>query len=299
MPRPWSEYSRREWRRLKPLIERYKYAGYQWQMARALRRPPAAGDLAALTAQIGGRQVLVTIAFNDPGFVGRQIALVERHVAGCVHVIADNSTDEAAARQIEQSAAAAGRPYLRLHRSPWTKPEYGGRSHGLAMTWVWRNLLRPARPTAFGFLDHDIFPMRPTDPFGSLEGHVVAGQVRDRSSGHGRWYLWAGFCLFQFDAVRRCALNFSVDWAAGLDTGGANWFSLYRRLRPSDVNDLGVRYEPICSDSPVELQLEWIGDWLHGGNFSLPLGIPHAQRIALLALKRDALETRLLAALGG
>jgi hypothetical protein len=298
LPRPWSEYSAREWTRLRPLVERYKYAGYQLQVARALRQPPAGGDLATLSERIAGQSVLVAIAFNDPGFVERQIALVKRHVAGCVHLIADNSTDEAAARQIAATAASARCAYLRLRPGPWTKPEQGGRSHGLAMSWVWRNLLRPARPATFAFIDHDIFPTRPTDPFAPLHDHVVAGQVRDRSGGHGRWYLWAGFCFFRFDAVEHRALNFSLDWAAGLDTGGANWFSLYRHLQPSDVDDLSVRYEPIGGDGEVELRLEWIGDWLHAGNFSLPLSLLEAERAALMARKREALEARLSAALG-
>ena len=141
MPRPWSEYTIREWSRLRPLVERYKYAAYQLQMAYRLRLPAAGGDLAALKARIAGRRVLVTIAFNDPGFVKRQVALVERNVTDCVHLIADNSTDAAAAAQIAVAAAATGCVYLRSLRGPWLRPEQGGRSHGLAMTWVWRNLL--------------------------------------------------------------------------------------------------------------------------------------------------------------
>jgi len=298
VPRPWSEYSVREWTRLRPLVERYKYAGYQLQMSRRLRQPAAGGDLAALKARIAGRRVLVAIAFNDVGFVERQIALVRRNVADCVHLIADNSTHTAAARQIQQIANAADCAYLRLPPGPWLKPEQGGRSHGLAMTWVWRNLLRHGRPAAFGFIDHDIFPMRPTDPFAVLLDHVVAGQARDRSGGHGRWYLWAGFCFFRFDAVEHRALNFSLDWAAGLDTGGANWFSLYRHLQPEEVADLGVQHEPIGGDGEAELRLEWVGDWLHAGNFSLPLSLPAAERRLLMEHKRALLEQRLAGALG-
>ena len=296
MPRPWSEYSVREWTRLRPLVERYRYAGYQLQMALRLRQPPAGGDLAALKSRIAGRRVLVAIAFNDPGFVERQIALVRRNVTDCVHLIADNSTDAAASGRIEAIAAAAGCDYLRLRPGPWLKPDQGGRSHGLAMTWVWRNLLRPARPAAVGFIDHDIFPMRPNDPFALLRDHAVAGQVRNRSGGRDRWYLWAGFCFFRFDAVERRALNFSLDWAAGLDTGGANWFSLYRHLQPQEVSDLGVRHEPIGGEA--ELRLEWVGDWLHAGNFSVPLSLPETARRRLIDRKRTVLEQRLAAALG-
>ena len=300
MPRPWSEYSAREWTRLRPLVERYKYAGYQARMALHLRRPPARGDLAALRARFAGRRVLVAIAFNDPGFVEKQVALVERNAPGLVHLIADNSTDEAAADLIEKVAASRGCAYLRLRPGPWRKPEQGGRSHALAMTWVWRNLLRPARPASFGFIDHDIFPVRPTDPFAPLADHAVAGQVRDRSGGRGRWYLWAGFCFFRFDAVERNALDFSLDWAAGLDTGGANWFSLYRHLQPADVFDTGVSFEPLEPHlaGGAASSLEWIGDWLHAGNFSLPLTLPDDERRELIARKRRVLDARLAAALG-
>src|SRR5580658_3714076 len=139
VPRPWSEYSVREWTRLRPLVERYKYAGYQLQMAYRLRQPAVGADLAALKSRIAGRRVLVAIAFNDAGFVERQIALVRRNVSECIHLIADNSTDSAAAGQIEAIAAAARCDYLRLRPGPWLTPEQGGRSHGLAITWVWRN----------------------------------------------------------------------------------------------------------------------------------------------------------------
>ena len=93
------------------------------------------------------------------------------------------------------------------------------------------HLLRDGRPAAFGFIDHDLFPMRPTDPFAPLAQHPVAGQVRDKSGG-ARWFLWAGYCFYRFSAVERLPLDFSLDWNAGLDTGGANWFVLYRHLAP-------------------------------------------------------------------
>jgi hypothetical protein len=299
VPRPWPEYSAREWRHLRPLVERYKYARYQARVAAHVRRSAAKGDVAALRSRIAGQQVLVAVAFDDPGFVERQIALVRRNVPGCLHLIADNSADEAAAARIEAAASSAGCAYVKLRPGPWRKPEDGGRSHALAMNWVWRNLLRPARPAAFGFIDHDIFPMRPTDPFAQLGQHAVVGQLRNRS-GRERWYLWAGFCFFRFDAVQRTKLNFSLDWAAGLDSGGANWFSLYRRLAPADVLDTGMTVEAIAHDlGDHALRLEWIGAWLHLGNFNVPLSLPEPLRRELMARKQRVVDERLAAALKG
>jgi hypothetical protein len=45
---------------------------------------------------------------------------------------------------------------------------------------------------------------------------------------------------------------------------------------------------------PVEVaRLEWIGDWLHAGNFSTPLGMPAERREALRAKKRALLDQKL------
>ena len=297
MPRPWPEYSAREWARLRPLVERYKYVRYQALVAIHVRRSAAKGDIAALRSRIAGQRVMVAVAFNDAGFVERQTALAKRNTPGCLHLIADNSSDPAASARIETAANESGCAYVKLRPGPWRKPEDGGRSHALAMNWVWRNLLRPARPLAFGFIDHDNFPLRATDPFAPLEDHAVAGQVRNRS-GRERWYLWAGFCFFRFDAVEHRALNFSLDWAAGLDTGGANWFSLYRHLAAAEVFDAGMRVEPIAHDlGDHDLRLEWIGEWLHLGNFNVPLSLSEPLRRELAALKLSVVEERLSAAL--
>ncbi|MFI4935671.1 MAG: hypothetical protein ACHP7N_13695 [Caulobacterales bacterium] len=296
MPRPWSEYTARERRRLRPLVDRYKHARYQARMALHLRRPPASGDLGSLKGSIAGRRVIITIAFNDSEVVGWQAPLIARHVSNCYHLIADNSSDDEAARRIEAIARLNGCGYLRLPRGPWTKPEDGGRSHGLAMTWTWRNLVRLARPAAFGFIDHDIFPMKSANPFEPLATHAVAGRLR-RAGETGRWNLWAGFCFYRFDAVQAVDLDFSLDWAAGLDTGGGNWARLYRRLDAEQVFDTGVSFEAVDPGASIDIaRFEWIGDWLHKGNFSTPLDLAPGRREALLARKRALLLERLTAA---
>lgn len=297
MPRPWSDYSLREWLEIKPFEQRYNYARYQFVARRVARRRAVRGDVAALQSAIRGRRVLVTVAFNDAEFIDWQATLVRRHVSDCFHLIVDNSSDPAASGEIERIAAAHDAGYVKLAPSPWRRPVDGGRAHGSAMTWTWRNLLREGRPAAFGFIDHDLFPMRPTDPFAPLEEHPVAGQVRNKSGGV-RWFLWAGFCFFRFSAVERLPLDFSLDWNAGLDTGGANWFVLYRHLAADQVFDVGEVVEGIGEDVPLALaRFEWVGDWLHFSNFSTPYDLPAEQREALARRKRGLLEQKLASVL--
>ena len=297
MPRPWSEYSLREWVRIKPFEQRYNYALYQSAARRVARRPAVRGDVEALRVAVRRRRVLVTVAFNDAEFIDWQATLVRRNVPDCYHLVVDNSSDAAASAEIERLCAGHGCGYVKLAPSPWRRPIDGGRAHASAMNWAWRNVLRPGRPTVFGFIDHDLFPLEPTDPFAPLARHQVAGQVRNRS-GRERWFLWAGFCFFRFSEVETLPLDFSLDWAAGLDTGGANWFVLYRHLGPDQVSDTGLAVEDIGDDVPTTLaRFEWIGPWLHYSNFSTPYDLPAEQRESIGRRKRLLLEQKLAVAL--
>jgi len=267
MPRDFSEYSAREWKRLRPFVERYKQARYKALHHLLLLKPSRRAELPgkAAIARLKGRRLLCTVAFNQPENVVMQARLIARHVPGAIHVVADNSSDPAAARTIRDVATRAGSLYARPPATPWKGPA-GGRSHGFAMTWLWRNVVRPAAPEAFGFIDHDLYPMEPTDPFAPLASYPAAGLIWRRQER--RWHLWAGFCFFRYADVARLPLDFGLDWYAGLDTGGANWWRLYRRLEQSRIVDPGRRLEPILAGVPADqCGIEWLGPWLHEGHF--------------------------------
>ena len=210
-----------------------------------------------------------------------QAKLIRTYVIEPVHIIADNSHNDLAAAKIEAIAKRFGCPYVRLPANPWGP---GSRSHGIAMNWVWRNIIRPSQPRAFGFLDHDLFPTAPDDPFAALSAQDVYGLVRTTDS---RWFLWAGFCFFRFDSVRHKPMDFGQDWFLGLDTGGANWEVLYRHI------DRTALSEPVLSEIPFKPELlvqdgplQWCGTWIHE--------VRHAGRPELAGEKREAIG-RLLA----
>jgi hypothetical protein len=289
MPRPWSEYSAREWSRIRPLVERYKHSRYQLLMEYLIRKESISDDkLDKSRSRIGGRRLLVTIAFNDSEAIRWQVLLIRRHVPDSVHLIADNSTFAKCADEISSIADSHNLPYLRPPQSPWAGGYRGGRSHGLAMTWLWRNVIKPCRPAAFGFLDHDIFPLRATDPFAMLDAYPVGGRIQTIFD---RWYLWAGFCFFRYADVCRFHLNFSTDWAAGLDTGGYNWFRIYRYLDRRKVPNPDLAFE---SNGPDAATFELLGDWLHETNFTtIPLDLPDDRRKIIRANTRRQLIQRL------
>lgn len=264
MPKPWSEFGPKDWLRLRPLITRYKHGRFLWTYSVTTRQPALAGDTEAVAAAARGGRLLTTIAFNAPDKTALQLRAVRKFVPGAVHLIADNSSSDEAAERLHALARDAGAHYLRLPRGPWTGAN-AGLSHGLGMTWVWRNIVKRAAPDAFGFLDHDIYPTAPTDPFAPLASYPIAGRVWLKH--HPRWHLWAGFCFFRFDAVANLKLNFIRDWFAGLDTGGGNWLPLYRNLDARSVPDPGVRFEAILPGVGIEdCRVEWLGVWLHEQN---------------------------------
>lgn len=260
MPRAIFDYSWREWLRLRPLMHSIKTARYRAVDTGYRRRPAAAGDVAAIGRAIAGRNVLVTIAFADVNAARWQIALVRHYVPGVVHVVVDNSPNDETAARVRHVAEAEGAFYLQLPRNPWTG-KAPSRSHGLALNWTWHNLIRPAAPAAFGFIDDDLFPTAADDPFAPLATQDCYGQVRRIGS---RWFLWAGFCMFRFDKVADLPLDFGQDWFLGLDTGGGNWEPLYSRIDLAAIAEAETRFVPFRPDLAVEEgPLQWVGTWLH------------------------------------
>ena len=223
-----------------------------------MRRPARTGNMEAVRGAICGRNVLVTIAFADPQVIEWQARLVRKYVPQAVYVIADNSPGDLAAAEIESTALRLNVPYLRLPSNPWQSPS---RSHGIALNWIWRNIILPGEPEAFGFLDDDLFPTAPDDPFAVLRMQDFYGLVRTADD---RWFLWAGFCFYRFDRVKGLPLDFGQDWFNGLDTGGGNWEVLYRKVPRASVREVETSHMPFepgieVADGP----LQWCGTWLH------------------------------------
>ena len=257
MPKRLADFTTDDWLRLRPLTQHIKTMRYDAHNALHIRKSVRSGDIAAVIRSLAGRRVLITVAFEDPQAIDWQIRLVRRYVACDLHLIGDNSDDDMAADAIRAACDSADALYLRLPASGASS----SRSHGLALNWLWANVVRPGRPTAFGFLDHDFFPTGPDDPFGLLENQDFFGVIRTAGE---RWFLWAGFCLFRYAAVADRALDFRQDWFVGLDTGGANWEVLYRHADIARMCRAEMTEERYRVGLPKsESYFQWYNHWLH------------------------------------
>lgn len=288
MPKPLREYDWLDLLRLQPLFHAYKAARYARTDRNYLSRKLPAGEVEALCQRISGQNVLVTIAFNDAQLIEWHLRLCNKFVPSHVHLVADNSSDDGKARAIREVSLKHGALYIRLPANPWTARGNGSRSHGAAMNLVWQQLIRPGAPQAFGFLDHDLFPTAPDDPFAVLQKHDWYGDFRSAGD---RWFLWAGYCFFRFDKVRNVPLDFGLDWFAGLDTGGANWNILYRHADRTALPDRGIReVAAIDGIAKGKACFEWRGTWLHETGFGDDRSMRAEKRLALAGLLEPLLD---------
>ena len=93
------------------------------------------------------------------------------------------------------------------------------------MTWVFHNVVRAIQPCMFAFLDHDLIPIEKISLAERLANQPFYGDLRVNPWS---WNLWAGYCLYNFQAVADMPLNFLYDFSQKLDTGGRNWHCLYQ-----------------------------------------------------------------------
>jgi len=205
---------------------------------------------------------LATIAFNNVAVIAEQARLLKKYLADpFAHTVFDNSSDPDCSQSIEAVCRSLDVGYIRLPRSPVATPS---ESHGLALTWAYRNHLAPRGADYFGFLDHDVFPIRQTRLIELVQDQGVAGHLQQRGD---RWYLWPGFCFFARGLVGDLKLDFMP--APGVDTGGAIWEPLYSKLDRSALPQLPHRYEGLREGGDPQRDLvEYIGDWLHMINAS-------------------------------
>jgi len=302
--RDLADYRRDEWMTGVPLIHRIRRLRNRL-VDRVYRRRTAPGQ-AEVVARIAAAPgpVAVTVAFNMPEAIVFLADTMARFVPATLLVVCDNSSDPVRRAEIAAVCAARDLPYLPLPPSPYKGGRNGSRSHAVALNWILASLIRPAAPTVFAFLDHDLIPLAPADLAARVADQPCYGmrrQAEDRPAGPGApWYLWPGYCVFRFEAVKDLPLDFGTDTPLGLDTGGQNWDVLYRRL-PPDLAEARRRRVHLDDAETGESEHFLLADtWLHVGGAGHRGGGPGALARVRAAYDGDpdGFLDRLLATVG-
>jgi hypothetical protein len=146
-------------------------------------------------------------------------------------LVFDNSRKLVFRKKIESVCKKYGVFYYPL---PKYTTHHVNRSHGMAMSWIYTNIIKTLKPKIFGFIDHDLIPVSPIDFSRAISSQYFYGRISGNKPGY--WSLWAGYCLFDFNYLANKRINFLYDFTKGLDTGGRNWDSLYSKFKKSDLN---------------------------------------------------------------
>lgn len=224
---------------------------------------------------------LATIAFNRPRMIAEQIRLLGDYLIDEHELLVyDASSDAGAAEEIR--LLCEGRtPYWRA----------GTHRHHEALNEAARAL--GSRGEHIGFLDHDVFPTKPTrlEPLIEEAGFYGVGQ---RHPATGRLYLWPGFCFFSREWLGDRELDFSGlrdgDPRNDGDTGSSLW-SLFADEDWEKLYRAPHAHEAIRRPDNFGLQswgVERIGDWLHLSNASDWMAVPNPgerERIVLAMLE--------------
>lgn len=261
MSRPRLQYSTVDWLRLRPILPFYKLArrraiGHLYVRKKA----PDPQALSDIVQRYGTRPLVITTVYNSAWITKWQLKLGELAFSGIDRLIADNSSDPAAARKIEALCREASIPYLRLpfNRFSLGRPKDASLSHSCALNWVWRNVvvrIRP-RPPLVAFIDQDLVPLRPVDFSAKIADQPFFGVKRDGV--WDGWTIWPGCAVFSGSLIDRYEFDFWVDEQAGLDTGGANWQRVFRHFDSRPLRH---------ADAPLSL-IGRFEEWWHIGGIS-------------------------------
>ncbi|MDD5711283.1 MAG: hypothetical protein PHY31_00845 [Smithellaceae bacterium] len=260
--RDLKDFSRREWRRWKPLdhfMIQICNDGLQGLFVKW--KPRGYSEFLRDAGRLQGKNVGLVVAYEQPWALGWLLKMAQRHLTDGALLVFDNSRNKQVRKEIELVCRRYDTLYLPLPFNPTRHPN---RSHGMAMTWIFRNVVQTLRPKMFTYIDHDLIPIVKTDLGGILAGQPFYGVL---NASPWAWSLWAGFCSYDFPAVDGLSLNYLNDFSIGLDTGGRNWPHLYCRYDRSQLRFASQRDAEITvPERGISGKFTVIDDrWLHIG----------------------------------
>jgi hypothetical protein len=211
---------------------------------------------------LSGQNILVVIAFEQPQVLEWLFQLSKKNLKGFHLLVFDNSKNNIQKNLIKEICNKNIIPYLEL---PDSFARHPNRSHGLAMTWVFHRIIKKIQPLTFGYLDHDMYPIKPIKQADFFPKEQNFYGLINESTNY--WNLWAGYCFYRFSSVSSKPLNFLYDFSRGVDTGGRNWPYLYQNSNKS-LTKFADYSEPVISlgDGNLNMIIHLIDEsWIHVG----------------------------------
>lgn len=261
-----NEFVFSDWLQLLPLQQALKQARNDALLSLyKSNRPKELDEFLARNKNLTGKNIAIVIAFEQPWALNWLLKMAKKNLADVTVMVFDNSRKAEARADIERVCKEHDAPYLGL---PPYRTKHVNRSHGMAMTWVFHNVVRAIKPNVFGYLDHDLIPVAKTDFSERVGSQPLFGLIN--AGKFNTWSTWAGYCMFKYDAIKHESMNFLYDFSRDLDTGGRNWSAIYSKLDRAQLRFASrehVNVKVPAVDAPR--LVEFIDQrWLHIGGIS-------------------------------
>lgn len=212
---------------------------------------------------------IITVAFNNAQIIPLNVEYVKKYFRDeHTHIIADNSSDLESADLIRKFCEDNKVSYIRLPKNH-LHIFSGSYNHATALNWIYKHVIRKRNPAYFGFIDHDLFPIKPISLKNLLDDQHIYGPLRQRGD---YWYLSAILSFFDFNYMKDKKVDFiPVKYANDyLDTGGGNWKDIYSKMDKSAIRFCEERMDNYREgDNRHQDQVEIFDEmWLHTINGS-------------------------------
>lgn len=224
-----------------------------------------------LSPQPDGHLDIINVAFNNAHLIELQHKFQKRFIRDDYsQIVVDNSTNVEESRKIESYCQEHGIAYLRMPKN-WLNRVGPSYSHAGALNFVWHHVIQRRRPSYFGILDHDLFPIKPVSLVEKMKDQPIYGALVEREPVC--WYMHASLSFFRYQAIVKRGLDFMPVNPMGvyLDTGGGNWYRLYKYLDKHKVPVQERVMEPLREGGDWHSDMiQYIDDrtWLHTINGS-------------------------------
>ncbi|MGZ3253594.1 MAG: hypothetical protein ACXU7D_04740 [Burkholderiaceae bacterium] len=261
-----NEFSPIEWLKLLPLQQSIKQVRNDLLLSLYKRaRPEKLDAFLAANQHLADKNIAIVIAFEQPWALNWLLRMGRKNLSDTTILVFDNSRTESTRLDIEHVCNENGASYLAL---PPYRTKHVNRSHGMAMTWVFHNVVRAIKPRVFGFIDHDLIPVDKVDFSERIGAQPVFGLINAGTRDY--WSIWAGYCMFKYDAIKSKSLNFLYDFSRDLDTGGRNWNPIYSQLQRNQLRFASKEHLDITAPSIDSSRLVECVDsrWIHIGGIS-------------------------------
>jgi hypothetical protein len=224
--RKFTEFKISEWVKLTPLIHAFKEVRNDFLLSRYVNKKSIqTSSFLEANKNLEGKNIAVVIAFEQPWALNFLLEQASINLANTHIIVFDNSKNIQKRESIKHVCEKNSAHYISL---PSNTTKHVNRSHGLAMSWAYHNVIKELKPNIFTFLDHDLIPLNKVNLEEKMEHQAIYGLLNQGNNNY--WSLWAGFCTFKYSFVKEIKLNFLYDFSRGLDTGGRNWNCIYKNL---------------------------------------------------------------------